>query len=159
LAVRAAVLMIGRIQEVGEEGRAPLHAVVRRGAADRLPPVATTGAALALLVLPFVAFGSRPGLEVIHPMAVVLLGGIVTTLAVTLFVLPALCARVAREPTTDESAVRRWPGLEGVMPPEPAAANGETASHTPAEERGADPPAERETAVPGPAAPNGEAER
>ena len=39
--------------------------------------------------------GSRPGLEVVHPMAVVILGGLVTTTFLSLFVLPALYLRYA----------------------------------------------------------------
>ena len=40
--------------------------------------------------------GSGPGLEVVHPMAVVILGGLVTTTFVSLFVLPALYLRFGR---------------------------------------------------------------
>ena len=50
----------------------------------------TTTVALALFALPFVIMGSSPGLEVVHPMAVVLLGGLVTTTFLSLFVLPSL---------------------------------------------------------------------
>jgi Cu/Ag efflux pump CusA len=40
--------------------------------------------------------GSRAGLEIIHPLAVVLLGGLVTTLIMTLFVIPSLYLHFAR---------------------------------------------------------------
>jgi CzcA family heavy metal efflux pump len=100
--------------------------LVRRGARERLAPVLTTACALAVLALPFVILGARPGLEVIHPMAVVLLGGIVTSTFLTLFVLPALYLRfrggqpiASREEEEEEGTLmRRWVGVEA----EPAAA-------------------------------------
>ena len=53
-------------------------------------PVVASTAALAALVLPFAILGARPGLELLHPMALVLLGGLVTSTLVTLFVVPSL---------------------------------------------------------------------
>jgi Cu/Ag efflux pump CusA len=64
------------------------------GAQERLGPVLTTAAAVALLMLPLAALGARPGLEVVHPMAVVMLGGLVSTTLVSLFLLPALYGRI-----------------------------------------------------------------
>jgi hypothetical protein len=52
--------------------------------------VLTSILAIAALALPFVVLGARPGLEIVHPLAVVLLGGLVTTALVSLFGLPAL---------------------------------------------------------------------
>jgi Cu/Ag efflux pump CusA len=56
-------------------------------------PLFATKATFALL-LPFLALGGVPGTEVVRPIAFVVLGGVLTTLLVTLFVLPALCARL-----------------------------------------------------------------
>jgi Cu/Ag efflux pump CusA len=41
------------------------------------------------VALPFVVLGPRPGLEILHPLALVLLGGLVSSLVVALFVLPS----------------------------------------------------------------------
>jgi hypothetical protein len=55
--------------------------LVRRGALDRLAPVLTIAAALVLLLLPFAIMGDVAGLEVVNPMATVMLGlGVVTVL-------------------------------------------------------------------------------
>ena len=53
----------------------------------------TSIAATALVMLPFAIAGNIPGLEVVHPMAIVILGGLVTTTLLALFVLPALYLR------------------------------------------------------------------
>ncbi len=59
-------------------------------AGDRLQPVLVSVLAVAAAAVPFVLLGPRAGLELIHPLAVVLLGGLTTTAFVLLFVLPAL---------------------------------------------------------------------
>ena len=59
----------------------------------------TTAVALGLLMLPVAIVGPQPGLEVLHPMSLVLLGGLLTSTLVTLFVLPALYAQMVSGPT------------------------------------------------------------
>jgi Cu/Ag efflux pump CusA len=94
LAARNATVLLRHFQrleqvenvEFGEE-------LVRRGARERLAPVLASIAALAAAMLPLALMGGAAGLEVVHPMAVVLLGGLVTSLALSLFVLPALYLR------------------------------------------------------------------
>ncbi len=96
IAARQAVVLIRhlkRLERDNPEGSAP--DLVRRGTLDRFAPALTTACALALVLLPFVALGTRPGLEVVHPMAVVILGGLVTSTLLNLFVLPALYLLVA----------------------------------------------------------------
>jgi CzcA family heavy metal efflux pump len=132
IAARGALLLIRRVQDLQREEGVALGAdLVRRGALDRLAPVLTTAAAVALIVAPFVVMGSRPGLEVVHPMAVVILGGLLTTTFVSLFVLPALCARLtpARPSGVDEEEeelLRRWVEVE----PQPVAAPSEKETAT-----------------------------
>jgi Cu/Ag efflux pump CusA len=48
-----------------------------------------SGIAIAALVLPIVILGPRSGLEIVQPLAVVLLGGVVSSLVVALFLLPS----------------------------------------------------------------------
>ena len=56
-------------------------------------PVVTTALAAGLVFLPVLIMGSRPGLELIHPAAVVFVGGLITSALVSLFVLPVLYLR------------------------------------------------------------------
>jgi Cu/Ag efflux pump CusA len=48
---------------------------------------------IGLIVLPFAVLGDIAGLEILHPAAVVILGGLVTSTILTLFVVPALYPR------------------------------------------------------------------
>jgi len=61
-----------------------------RGAQDRLMPIVLTATATALAMVPPIVLGSRPGYELGAPLAVVVLGGVVTSTLLNLFVVPAL---------------------------------------------------------------------
>jgi CzcA family heavy metal efflux pump len=67
--------------------------LVLRGAGLRLGPILTVALATAAALLPFVALGDRAGLEVVHPMAVAMLGGLVTSTLLSLFLMPTLYSR------------------------------------------------------------------
>ena len=59
-------------------------------ALERFTPVVTSSLAIAATMLPFAILGSRIGLEMLQPMAIVVLGGLVTTVVHALLVVPAL---------------------------------------------------------------------
>ena len=67
-----------------------------RGAAERLGPVTMTAAVTALGLLPLALGSGAPGREIEGPLAIVILGGLVTSTALTLFVLPTLALRFGR---------------------------------------------------------------
>jgi Cu/Ag efflux pump CusA len=115
LAARAGVVLIRRFQDLEREGESFGPELVERGARERLTPILTSAAGIAVVMLPFVIAGARPGLEVVHPMAVVILGGLVTSTLLVLFVLPALYLRFGgRQPTVspEEELMQRWVGAE-----------------------------------------------
>ena len=116
IAVRNGAVLIRHLQDLERyEGEAFGPELVARGARERLAPILTTGVALGLVALVFVVLGSRPGLEIVHPMAVVILGGVVTTTLVSLFMLPALYLRFGgRQPelSPEEELMQRWAGAE-----------------------------------------------
>jgi Cu/Ag efflux pump CusA len=67
--------------------------LVLRGASERLRPILMTTGAAGLAILPLIIFGDLPGHEIEYPMAVVILGGLVTSTLLNLFILPAFYLR------------------------------------------------------------------
>ena len=112
LAARTGVILIRHFQDLEEEeGEGFGSKLVERGALERLGPILTSATATALVMLPFVIAGAVPGLEIVHPMAVVVLGGLVTATLLSLFVLPALYLRFggrAAKLSPEEELMRRW---------------------------------------------------
>ena len=64
--------------------------LVQRGVQERVAPILMTTIITALAFLPFAFMSNAPGLEMLHPMSLVMLGGLVSSLLVNLFVMPAL---------------------------------------------------------------------
>jgi Cu/Ag efflux pump CusA len=111
LSVRTVVVLVRHLQDLELEGADFGLALVLRGAQDRLTPILTSTAGTALVMLPFAIAGSRAGLEIVHPMALVVLGGLLTSTLVSLFVVPALYLRFGGSLPTlspEEELMRRW---------------------------------------------------
>jgi Cu/Ag efflux pump CusA len=90
LAARYVAMVLSTIQ--GPDGRRGTDddaATVYGRAGESFGSLIISAAALAAVALPFVALGPRPGLEILHPLALVLLGGLVSSLVVALFLLPS----------------------------------------------------------------------
>jgi Cu/Ag efflux pump CusA len=101
------LLLMSRYRELEHDaGEAFGTELVLRGAGERLVPVVTTAITAAIVLLPLVIGGSRAGYEVGHPLAVVVLGGLLTTTFVVLFVLPLLYLRfgAVAEPESESLA-------------------------------------------------------
>jgi Cu/Ag efflux pump CusA len=64
--------------------------LVQHGAVERLGPILMTAVATALSLVPALFLGDLPGMEIIRPMVIVTLGGLVTSTLFTLFGVPAL---------------------------------------------------------------------
>jgi Cu/Ag efflux pump CusA len=95
LAARNSVSQMGRFSglERAEEGLSGAELALR-GSGDRSLPVLLTAVAVALAFAPFLVFAELPGHEILAPMALVVIGGLITSLAVQLFVVPAFYARL-----------------------------------------------------------------
>jgi Cu/Ag efflux pump CusA len=70
--------------------------LVFRGAEERLAQILMTALATGLALLPIVVGGNKPGHEIEHPLAVVILGGLVTSTILNLFLMPALYLRFGK---------------------------------------------------------------
>jgi Cu/Ag efflux pump CusA len=91
IAAQNGVLLINHYQRLeGQEGVPFGLALVLRGTRERLLPILASSAAIVTALLPIVVFGQIPGLEIVQPTAIVIIGGLVASTLVTLFVIPAL---------------------------------------------------------------------
>ncbi len=96
VAVQNGVLMLERIRELRRAGR-DLPEAIREGAMSRMRAVVMTAAMASLGLLP-AALSHAVGAETSRPFAVVIVGGLVTSTLLTLFVLPLLYSFFEREP-------------------------------------------------------------
>ncbi len=94
IAARNGILLLNHYQHLEQrEGELFGPELVLRGARERFAPILVTATTTALALLPFVVLGDIAGLEIVHPMAVVILGGLVTSTLLNLFVVPAMYLR------------------------------------------------------------------
>ena len=122
IAARNGILLINHFQHLErEEGMTFGRDLVVRGARERLSPILMTSLATGLALIPLVIFGERPGQEIEHPLAIVILGGLVTS---TLLrpLRHAIAVPTLRQVTEGAGAgsTRHGAGAtNGVMRPEP----------------------------------------
>ena len=91
LSARNGILLVRHFHHLEKGAGEPFDAaLVLRGVRERFMPIAASAVALVLFFLPFVLMGNTAGLEIVHPMAVAALGGILTSTLITLAVVPAL---------------------------------------------------------------------
>jgi CzcA family heavy metal efflux pump len=116
ITLRNSILMVAHFDRlVAVEGREWTVETAIAGAADRLTPILMTSLVTALGVLPLAVGMNEPGREIEGPMAVVILGGLVSSLALNLLVLPTLAVRYGRfERAGDRDALAgpAWRGAE-----------------------------------------------
>ena len=91
ITVRHGIMLIRHYQYLEEEEGFPFGPeLVLRGTRERFAPILATAVTTAAAMLPLVVLGNIAGLEIVHPIAAVMLGGIVTTTVFSLHVVPAL---------------------------------------------------------------------
>jgi Cu/Ag efflux pump CusA len=94
IAARNSIMLIDHFQHLERfEGEKFGPGLVMRGALERLSPIMMTTLTTLVAVMPLVYAGSQPGHEIEHPMAVVILGGMITSTLLNLFVVPSLYLR------------------------------------------------------------------
>ncbi len=94
LMIRSGIMLVQHFQRLERSEGEPFgEALIARGVRERFSSIAATALCVMLFFLPFVVLGDIAGLEIVHPMAVAVLGGMVASTLITLCVIPALYLR------------------------------------------------------------------
>jgi CzcA family heavy metal efflux pump len=97
ITLRGSIMMLSHYRHlVTQEGETWGPRAAMRGATERLVPILMTSIVTALGLLPLALAADSPGREIEGPLAIVILGGLVTSTALNLLVLPALALRFGR---------------------------------------------------------------
>jgi Cu/Ag efflux pump CusA len=104
IAARNGIMLLNRYQHLErEEGQSIGRDLVLCGAQEQLSSVLMTALATGLALVPMVIPGDVPGYEIARPAGIVILGGLITSTLLNLFVMPALYLRFARPHVAAES--------------------------------------------------------
>ncbi|HEY7499264.1 MAG TPA: efflux RND transporter permease subunit [Vicinamibacterales bacterium] len=97
IAARNGIMLVSHYRHLEHEEGVPFGGELAvRGAEERLAPILMTALVTGLALVPIIAGGDRSGHEIEHPMAVVILGGLFTSTALNLFLLPAIYLRYGK---------------------------------------------------------------
>jgi Cu/Ag efflux pump CusA len=112
IAARSGILLVKHYQQLEQdEGQEFGARLVLRGTRERLIPTALTALTVGLFLLPSVVLGGGFGLEVVRPLALVVLGGLLTSTLVSLLLVPVLYLRLQPHSQPDRS------GSEPILSP------------------------------------------
>ncbi|MBI2801972.1 MAG: efflux RND transporter permease subunit [Gammaproteobacteria bacterium] len=97
ITVRNSIMLVAHYQHlVTHEGAAWSLDTVVRGATERLPSIAMTALVTALAMLPIAMNSDNPGREIMGPMAAIIIGGMASSAALNLLVMPAMMWRYGK---------------------------------------------------------------
>ncbi len=103
IAARNGIMMVSHIRHLqAHEGVDDFREAVWRGAMERLSPIVMTTLAAGLALVPLALRGHRPGNEILTPMAIVILSGLLTSTLLNMLVVPALLLRFGK-PAAEKS--------------------------------------------------------
>lgn len=89
IATRNGILLVSRYEDLRKEGMKGLE-LLKHGAIDRLNPILMTAFTTGLALIPLALKGGEPGNEIQSPMAIVILGGLLTATLLNLIVIPCV---------------------------------------------------------------------
>jgi len=89
IATRNGILLVSRYQSLKQQGM-KLYESVINGSIDRLNPILITALTATLALIPLAMAGGKPGNEIQSPMAVVILGGLLSSTLLNIFVVPVI---------------------------------------------------------------------
>jgi Cu/Ag efflux pump CusA len=96
IAVRNGILLVNHYQHLMEHEGKTMYEAILQGSSERLVPILMTALTAALAVVPIVLKGDKPGNEILAPLSVVILGGLLSSTFLNLIVVPAGYAAIHR---------------------------------------------------------------
>lgn len=96
IAARNGILLISHYHTLMREEKLPARDAIIRGSLERMNPILMTALCAGLALIPLAVAGSQPGNEIQSPMAIVILGGLLSSTLLNMIVIPALFARFGR---------------------------------------------------------------
>ena len=106
IATRNGILLISKYQHMQHDNK-PLRETVLEGSLDRLNPILMTALTAALALIPLIFNGDKSGNEIQSPMAVVVLGGLLTSTLLNIYIVPIVYEilqkrKLSKKPVQDE---------------------------------------------------------
>ncbi len=89
IATRNGILLVSRYEHLKQTGK-NLYEIVMEGSLERLNPILMTALTAALALVPLVIAGDKPGNEIQSPMAIVILGGLLSSTLMNIYVVPVI---------------------------------------------------------------------
>ena len=115
IAARNKIMLINHYQHLERyEGMAFGPELALRGARERLSPILMTALATGLALVPLVITGDIPGHEIEYPMALVILGGLITSTLLNLFVVPSLYLAFGKDKRFHQEAAQAAPAVDPI---------------------------------------------
>jgi CzcA family heavy metal efflux pump len=105
IATRNGIMLVAHIRHLMEEEGESFRQAVERGALERLSPILMTALCAGLALLPLAVRGGEPGSEILTPMAIVILCGLLSATALNMLVVPALYLKFGRPIVQQETGI------------------------------------------------------
>jgi len=103
IATRNGIMLITHYQHLIKEEAVPFRQAIIQGSMERLSPILMTALVTGVGLIPLALGVGQPGKEIQQPMAVVILGGIITSTFLNMIVIPALYLKYGREEVAEQS--------------------------------------------------------
>lgn len=104
ISTRNGMLLISRYNRLRSDGMG-IEKTVRKGSSDRLLPIIMTALTSALALVPIAVRGNEPGNEIQSPLAIVILGGLITSTLLNIFIVPVFYRKIKQREEKKESEV------------------------------------------------------